>query len=122
MADELTITCRICYQKDGTIVMEENNNLQRDVAGTLLTNTRQEIGTSEEQIDLSGLTLGGYFYAVNRDDTNWVELRGEPGGAPLVRLLPGDQALFRTSPVVTSDPQAIANAAPVELEFWLFSE
>jgi hypothetical protein len=121
MADEVTIHLQLTYEKAGskvTLPQDSGRLFQADVAGTLFAHKSQNIGTSEEALDIDGLTAGGLFVAINRDATNYVELRPGTGVTDMIRLLPGEACLFRLSPDATA-PYAIANTAACDLEFLL---
>lgn len=120
MADELTLNIGFDYSKSGTSISERVTNLAVDVSGTKITHTRQAITTSEVALDLGGLSTGGYLLAINRDATNYVSIRPGTGATNVVRILPGEVALFRIDSAASA-PYAIANTATVELEFWLLS-
>src|SRR5690606_32079954 len=89
--------------------------LDVDVSGDQLLVTIQNIGTSEEAIGLGSLNTSGlgWCWLKNLDDTNYVEIRGESGGADLIRLNAGEAALFRLAADAT--PYGIANTAACDL-------
>jgi hypothetical protein len=118
MADELSISLSFALSKGSTEIAERIRDLLIDVAGTHVTHLRQEIGTSEEAIVLGDAGVGGWFLAINRDDTNFVEIRSGTGATNLVQVLAEEFCLFRISPDATA-PYAIADTAACELEYWL---
>ena len=116
MANEATIRASLTFEKGGTSVTLSLGPIDRDVAGTEHMWQRQSIGfAAEEAIYLGDVAAGGYFCAINRDATNYVDIRANTGVADLVKLLPGDFCLFR----LASDavPYAQANTAAVPLEY-----
>ncbi len=116
MADELTIRASLTFEKGDTEVELLLGPKKRDVAGTNGLKNRQSIGFAAEEAVLVGdVAAGGYFIAVNRDATNYVELRAGSGLADLIRLLPGDLCMFRLAADATLYAQA--NTAAVELEY-----
>lgn len=115
MSAELTLRCNLSYEKSSTILELLFGPTTRDVSGTRPQRSRQQIGTSEEAVVLGDASVGGYFMAVNRDATNYVEIRPGSGLADLVKLLPGDVCLFRLASDCT--PYAIANTAACELDY-----
>jgi len=115
MADELTLRVSLSFEKTGRLAELLLGPLKRDVAGNKPLSNVQSVGTAEEAIVVGDAGVGGYFVAVNRDATNFVELRGATGGADLVRLEPGDVCLFRLTDDATL--YAIANTAAVDLEY-----
>lgn len=74
----------------------------------------QNIGTSEEAVDLSALTAARFITIKNIDDTNYVELGPDSTGIiDLIQLLPGESCGFPLKPSVTLKAQA--NTAPVDI-------
>lgn len=121
MADELTLTIKAVLANSGTKVVFPDSAAQTievTVSGTGLVHARQTIGTSEEALDLGDIATGGYFVAINRDPTNYVQIRSGTGATDLVRLEAGETCAFRLSPDATA-PYAIADTAACELEFLL---
>lgn len=117
MANELTLRCNLSYEKLGTTLSLLFGPTNRDVTGSKPIMNRQLVGTSEEALVLGDASVGGYLMAVNRDATNYVEIRPGSGLADLVKLLPGDVCLFRVTGDAT--PYVIANTAACELEYVL---
>ena len=116
MADELTLRVSLSFEKSDTIMELLFGPAPIEVAGTKPLRNRQSIGfAAEEAIVVGDAAAGGYFAAVNRDATNFVELRPGAGLADLIKLLPGDVCLFRLTGDATL--YAIANTAAVELEY-----
>jgi len=87
--------------------------------GTQYIHHRQSIGTAEEAIVLGEATGGGgYAVFINRDPTNFIQLRQATGAAAFAKLLPGEFACFRISPSMTA-PFAIADTAACQMEYWI---
>ena len=84
------------------------------VTGDKFTHCIQEIGTSEEAIDLGDVSAGGYSFWWNHDATNYVTIRSGTGADDLVKIGPGEVALFR---LTATAPYAIADTAACELEY-----
>jgi len=121
MANELQITIRATWDLltavVGSLPVGFAEALGRDVAGTKILNYVQVIQVSPAEALFAGdVGFGGYAIFRNNDDTNYVSLRPAADVPDAVRLLPGDVAIFRTAP---STHYAIADTAPVELEYWL---
>jgi len=115
MADEATIRVSLSFAKGSTVVSLSLGPTKFDVAGSNALHNRQKIGTSEEAVLVGDVAAGGYFVAVNRDATNFVELRAGSGLADLARLEPGDVCLFRLTDDATL--YAISDTAECELEY-----
>ena len=119
MANEITVTTKLSFTKGGTTTSLEVSNLKVDVSGSRFIHNRQEIGTSEEAIDVGDLASVGYMLLVNRDATNFVEVRAGTGVADTIKLKPGESSLIR---LVATAPFAIADTAAVELEYLLIED
>lgn len=117
MADEITLTAKLRFENDSTLAELVESALSRTVAGTKYVKNTQEIGTSEEAIELADTGVGGYLLGINRDDTNFMQIRSVSGDTDLVRLEPGDVCLFRVDDGAT--PFGIADTAAVEFEYLL---
>jgi hypothetical protein len=113
MANELTISATVKWVESGVTVNRSVGGLRIDTAGLKHYDAVQEIGTSEEAITLGEAGAGGYVFLENMSATNYIEIRPATGVADLIKLLPGDVALFR----LTGDsvPYAIANTAPCNM-------
>lgn len=121
MADELTINWRATFTKSGTDITfpdPAKREFKVTITGTRFILNRQSIGTSAEAIVLGEVVTGGYFFAVNRDATNFVEIRPGAGLTDTIRLQAGEGCMFRISPDAAA-PQAIADTDAVELEYLL---
>lgn len=107
MANELTLTVSLKWVEGDLNVSRTINGLRIDTAGVKHYDAVQNIGTSEEAITLGEAAAGGYMLLENLDATNFIEIRPATGVADLIKLLPGDIALFR----LTGDsvPFALAN-------------
>jgi hypothetical protein len=123
VANELSITIKASFAKGGTEVVfpdAAKQSFQVTVSGSRFIQMRQSVGTSEEALDIGDIATGGYFIAVNRDATNYVEIRSGTGATDLVRLNAGEVCMFRMS-ADSSAPYAIANTASVDLEYILIA-
>lgn len=115
MADELTLRVNLDFEKDGTVHSLRLGPTDYDVTGTTPLRNRQTIGTSEEAVVVGDAGAGGFFMGINRDDTNFIELRAGSGLADLIKIGPGEPCLFRLASGVTL--YAIADTAACELEY-----
>lgn len=114
----ITLTTTLSVTLGSTSDSLSVSNLAVSVAGSRMIHNRQEIGTSEEALILGDVAAGGFLIIVNRDATNFVELRSGTSATDFVRLKPGEPALFRLSPDATA-PYAIADTAACEVEYIL---
>ena len=121
MANELHISASFSYTKSSTSLSLSTGGLQVTVSGTAALQNRQSVGTSEEALLMGDVTSPGYIILINRDATNYVEVRPATGAADLVRLNAGEVALFRLAADATA-PYVIANTAAVEVVYILLSD
>ena len=120
MANEVTVSASVRFRKGKVNVELPKAGLQFDVAGSKFVNRVQTIGTSEEAIGLGDVGTVGWFIGVNNDKTNYLEIRPNTGVADLIRMEPGEPALFRLAQDAV--PYAIANTAACDLEYVLIED
>lgn len=80
-----------------------------------------EVGTSEEDIDLSEITTLGWCFMRNLDSTNFVEWGKKDGSnnmQAIGRMGPGEPALFRLNQGVTLRMKADTAACNVQILVW----
>lgn len=123
MADELTLTVAFSYEK-GTIPTFARtlaSDLGITVSGNRFHHNVQNISTSEEALGLGDLSSPfGWFFAVNRDSTNYLEIRSATGsGNDIIRLNAGECCALRLGSDISA-PYAIANTAACDLEYVIF--
>ena len=90
------------------------------VATEAIARMTQNIGTSEEALNLGNIATLGYIYIKNLDETNFVQLRTATSGTYFCKLKPGEIAVFRFGSGVTA-PYAIADTAACDVEYFLIS-
>lgn len=95
-------------------IVREYGRKVLDVTGDRWVHNIQSIGTSEEAIDMGDIAAGGFSFWWNHDATNFVTIRSGTGADDLVKIGPGEPALFR---LTASAPYAIADTAACELEY-----
>ena len=118
MANELTISASLKFQKGDNKLNVAVGGLRVDVTGARHSDWVQSIGhEADEAIALPADTgVGGYMMVHNQDATNYVTIRAADNGDDLIKLLPDDIALFR---LTASAPFAIANTAACNVRFTL---
>ena len=121
MADELSISgLTIAFSKSGSPSIEFTAaTITPDVSGAQIADFVQNIGTSEEAVNIGDVAAGGYWFVQNLDGTNYVELRSGTGATDFIRLNAGEFALFRCSGDATA-PYAIADSAACNVRFVIF--
>ena len=123
MANELTLSGRVSYSDSesadfGLSILE----LQKSVATRKFVHAKQNIGTSEEAIGLGELATLGWAIFVNRDATNYLEIRMSSGASnDHVRVPPSSFAVFHFGSDVTA-PYAIANTAACQMEYMIVAQ
>ena len=119
MADEITLSASLSVTKGAAnTVTLASSGLTVTLAGTKWFHHIQNIGTSEEALDMGSITAPGWAYFKNLNDTDYVELRPGTGVVDMIRLNAGEFALFRLAEDVTA-PFAIANSNTVNLEYFI---
>lgn len=121
MANELTVSASLAYE-DATGASDSISieDFVATVAEKLCTGRKVSVGTSEQALNLNGITTPGFILIINRDDTNFVEIRVGTGGAKFCKLKPGEPALFRFGSGATA-PYLIADTAACKVEYVLVS-
>ncbi len=114
MADELTVTASVKFTKGNVDMTMVQTAFTPDVAGTLYVRGVQNVGTSEEALDMGNVTSPGWAYFRNLDASNFVEIRPATGETDLVRLLAGESCCFR---FIATAPFVLADTGNVDLEY-----
>lgn len=114
MANELTLSMSLFFSKGATSISLGVSGLSLNVSGAKIVQCVQNIGASAEAVSIGDITTPGYMIAVNRDATNSISIRMGSGGADVVKLQPGEWAMFR---LASTTPYAIASASTANLEY-----
>lgn len=77
------------------------------------------VGTSEEALPLDEATSPGWCLIINRDLTNYVELKTGTSGTIFAKLKPGEFAFLRLGSGAQA-PYAIANTAACQVAGLIF--
>lgn len=118
MANELTVTAGVNYSNGG-VALAKTANDQVTVSANYLTHSIHTVTTSGEALPLGGVSVPGYCWVQNRDSSNFIQI-GNSGDAPVVRVGPGEVAVFRFSPSIT--PWAIADTGNCVIELIMISD
>lgn len=116
MANELTLSASLKFEKSGRKVDFSKPGVQLDVAGTDFVFQTQTVGNSEEALDIGDVTSPGYILIYNNDASNFIEVRAGSSEADVVKVRAGGVALFE---LATATPYVIADTANVEILFAL---
>lgn len=81
----------------------------------------QNIGTTEEAMDLGDVGTPGLAILKNLDDTNYVEIGSYVAAVfyPFLKLKPGEMQIIR---IGVAAPYAKANTAAVELDYRIYDD
>lgn len=128
MANELTMSLSMSYEdSEGTSESLSLANIIKSVSSKIIAHHKQNIGTSEEAVNLGPVSAPGYAILVNRDETNYIELKVATSGAIFAKLDPdtagdgtGGFAFLKLGSGAQA-PFAIANTAACQLEVFLIS-
>lgn len=103
MANELTVSVAMRFEKSSVIADIAYGSLQFTVSGSRYIEHVQNVGTSEEALRLpeSGATLG-WCLLFNMDATNYVEVYTATSGTAFAKLKAGEPAVFRFGSGVTA--------------------
>src|SRR5262245_39528091 len=120
MASGVTMSGSLSYETTDTTdpVVTLVNDLFATISGFKYLKSVQLIGISGEAITLGEVTTPGWAMFINRDSTNFIELRVATGGAKFAKLKPGEFALLRLGSGAQA-PYALADTASCLLEYIL---
>ncbi len=121
MANELTLNATLAYAD----AESADEVLQiADLAATASTlkyvKAKQNIGITEEAIGLGEVSSLGWGLFINRDSTNFIELRTGTGATKFAKLKHGEFAFFRFGSGITA-PYAIADTGACQMEYIIVS-
>jgi hypothetical protein len=117
MANELTINMSLAYEDSelSESLLEVIDKIA-NVSTKKFVHAKQAIGITEEAIGLGEVTAPGWALFINRDATNFINLKVATSGAIFAKLLTGECALVRLGSGAQA-PYAIADTAPCQLEY-----
>ena len=111
MANTATVSVNLSYT-DGSGSEELGiSDIEVTLTNAGFTRIRQSIATSETAINLAGLSGPGLAVFINRDATNYVELKVATGGAIFGKLNAGGMPALLQLGSGAQAPYAIANSA-----------
>ncbi len=121
MADEITLSGALAYL-DSELTSDELSvsGLTASVATKLIQRIKMSIPITEVALKLGTITSLGWFIGINRDATNYVELRVSTGSTKFAKLTAGKFAIFQFGSGITA-PYAIADTAACQLDYLLIS-
>lgn len=119
MADELRLQATLVYEDEfGGQVPLQVPELLTSIASHKHVKATMSVATSETAIVIGSATAPLWFFAINRDETNYIELKVATSGAIFAKLQPGE---FCFLPLGSGAqvPYAIANSAACLLEYFV---
>lgn len=123
MANEFNITTAMRYLS-GNDYVNLKDSYQVDQTSVPLGGAPgvQNVGTTHEVLEVSGLLNLGMAYFKNLDDTNFVDIGVDVAATfyPLIRLLPGESTVFRFT--ATSTPYLKADTAAVRVQAAVYED
>ena len=120
MANEITTVVSFSASKGGAAINSGSISDTIDMSGVDMGTVTQEIGTSNEALDVPADVSGDVHLVVkNLDATNYVEIFKDSGNAHLLsKLYAGEACSLRRIPSTTS-LYGRANTAAVQIQFWI---
>jgi hypothetical protein len=116
MANEARISLTLEYSKAGA-VFRRSSSLQATVSGTVALQYIQNIGTTDETLDLGGATPG-FVFLHNLDATNYIVF-GTDGSNYANKLKAGEAQIVRWNAAAI---HAKANSSACDLEVLLIAD
>lgn len=119
MAQELAMSATVAYEDAfGVTATIDIPDILRTLSTKKVLHTKQSVGTSEEALALGDISTRGVLVLINRDETNFVNVKVATGGAIFAKLLPEGWCIVPLGSGAQS-PYAIADTAECEVEIFL---
>ena len=118
MSNEIAYQFQVLLSNGDLSDNYQSGSQSADQSTALLIRNVQEIGTSDESLELGDVTTPGFAVFQNLDDTNYVEI-GTGSFTAFLKLKPGEFAMCRLS---TAAPTAQADTAAVDLFYIIYSD
>ena len=117
MANEITYSVSLQASKSGAVISSGTQSDTVDMTGGDVLAATQNIGTSNEQIDVASITGDCRIIIKNIDATNYVEVFKDNGNAHLLSKLAAGEACLLTQ-VPSGSLYARANTAACDVMIW----
>lgn len=122
MANEITLSGNLSYSDANGAKQELGvESLLQSVTTKITYRGQQSIATSETTLELGKVSSVGYVIIINRDDTNYVEVKTGASGTIFAKLPPGGFCILYLGSGVTA-PVAIANTAACVIDALVCSQ
>lgn len=122
MANEITFTGSLSATKAAAFssaVGRSFTNLLFNMSGTAYIEGTLSVLTSATVIPLGGMTTPGWCVLYNLDATNFIRIMNGSGGAKVVKIKPGEPAIFPWDDTAT--PYAQADTATCLMEYLILA-
>lgn len=122
-ANEITLNASLSYEDsemDDPVSLELEDIL-KTVTTKRITRAKQNVGTSEEAINLGDVSSPGYALLINRDTTNFINLKVATGGAIFARLDRSNGFALLKLGSGAQVPYAIADTAACQMDVFIIS-
>ena len=120
MSREFTINGSLAYEdSEGTELSLQVVDLIASITTKSYSQFKKNIGTAEEALPLAEVANPGWCVLINRDETNFVNIRVSTGGAIFAKLKPGEFCLLRLGSGAAV-PYAIADTDECQVEGLIF--
>ena len=114
MANELKLNISsFNFRKTDAPTISVSASASITVSGVHAVHASQNIGTTDETLDIAAVGTIGFVYFKNLDDTNFI-LIGEDGSSYPIKLMPGEIAVMRWSAAAI---HAKSDTAACDLEY-----
>ncbi len=122
MANELTLYASLQYADSelSAFALATLPAVVSNVTMKLVEWVKMSVGLSEVALKLGTITSLGWFMGINRDPTNFIELRVSTGSTKFCKMMKGEPAFFRFGSGISA-PYAIADTAACQIEYLLIS-
>lgn len=118
MADEIRMTGSLVYDdSESDKVPLQVLDFLRTIVTKRYTRMKVSVGIVEEAVNLGEITAPSYAIFVNRDSTNFIELRVATAAAKFARLDPGGGFAILRLGSGAQAPFAIADTAVCQMEY-----
>lgn len=114
MANEISLTGTLAISPSGKRSRSISLSTLITMSGSNYIERSQSIGTTAEALDLGEIGTPGLIYIKNLDSSNYVTVQDGSGGTAVVKILPGDEAVFMLG---TTSPYMKANSAACIVEY-----
>jgi hypothetical protein len=121
VANEITLNASLAYEdSEGTEELLSIADKLANVSTKRYTKIKQNVAITEEALALGDVTAPGYVLIINRDATNFVNVKVATAGAIFAKLLAGECCLLRLGSGAQA-PYVIADTATCQIEILLIS-